>query len=187
MALIDRNGNVNSNTNYRELTGQTTSDGIELDFKSHPLKGWDILAGYSYNYMRYTKTAGNAGSFLEGERLVNNPAHTANATTFYTFQNGNIKDLKLGAGLYYVGERNAGWNTQYALNSQTKELYLNDRLFKVKGFATVDVSAGYTFRKISLIAKLANITNTFNYYIHENYSINPIPPRNFVVTAAYKF
>ncbi|MGE9315130.1 TonB-dependent siderophore receptor [Niabella sp. CJ426] len=187
MALLDRNGNVNSNTNYRELTGQTTSDGVELDFKSHPLKGWDILAGYSYNYMRYTKTAGNTGSFLEGERLVNNPAHTANATTFYTFEKGIIKGLKLGAGVYYVGERNAGWNTQYALDNQTKEQYLNDRLFKVKGFTTVDISAGYTYKKLSLIAKLANIGNTFNYYIHENYSINPIPPRNFVVTAGYKF
>src|SRR5690606_33849037 len=107
--------------------------------------------------------------------------------TFYTFQDGAVKGLKLGAGVYYVGERNAGWNTQYALDEKTKEIYLNDRLFQVKGFATADISAGYTYKKWSLLAKLANITNTFNYYVHENYSINPIPPRSFVATAAFRF
>lgn len=172
-----------ANPEYRELTGQTTSDGIEIDLKSQPIKGWDILAGYSYNNMRYTKTSGKSGSFVEGERLVNSPAHTANATTFYTFQDGAVKGLKLGAGVYYVGERNAGWNTTYSDNNGK----LNDRLFQVKGFATADISAGYTYKKWSLLAKLANITNTFNYYVHENYSINPIPPRSFVATAAFKF
>ncbi|MBO9592062.1 MAG: TonB-dependent receptor [Niabella sp.] len=171
------------NPQARELTGQTTSDGIEVDLKSQPIKGWDILAGYSYNNMRYTKTSGKSGSFVEGQRLVNSPAHTANATTFYTFQDGAVKGLKLGAGIYYVGERNAGWNNDYTDDKGT----IRDRLFKVKGFTTVDVSAGYTYKQWSLMAKMANITNTFNYYIHENYSINPIPPRNFVVTATFKF
>ncbi len=178
-----KNGDpVVGSTTLRELTGQTTSDGIEVDLKSQPIKGWDILAGYSYNNMRYTKTTGKLGSYVVGERLVNNPAHTANATTFYSFRDGAVKGLKLGAGVYYVGKRNAGWNTTYLANGA-----LNDRIFEVKSFTTVDVSAGYTYKKLSLMAKLANITNTFNYYIHENYSINPIPPRNFVVTAALKF
>jgi iron complex outermembrane receptor protein len=26
-----------------------------------------------------------------------------------------------------------------------------------------------------------------NYYVHENYSINPIPPTQFVATLSYKF
>ena len=187
MALFDKDGNVNNNSNIRELSGQTTSDGIEVDFKSQPVKGWNILAGYSYNNMRYTKTSGKVGSYLEGERLVNSPAHTANGTVFYSFQGGAVKGLKLGIGAYYVGRRNAGWNSAYAQNPTTKELYINDRIFSVKGFTTIDISAGYTYQKWSLLAKLANIGNTFSYYVHENYSINPIPPRNFVITAAYKF
>lgn len=187
MALYDKDGNENNNTNIREMSGQNTSDGIEVDLKSRPVKGWNIMAGYSYNNMRYTKTSGKVGSYLEGERLVNSPAHTANGTVFYTFQAGFVKGLKLGVGAYYTGKRNAGWNTVYALNNTTKELYLNDRLFSVKGFTTVDISAGYTYEKWSILAKLANIGNTFSYYVHENYSINPIPPRNFVVTAAYRF
>lgn len=172
-------------TTLRELTGQTTSDGIELDIQAKPISGWDIMAGYSYNNMRYTKTTKRVGSYVEGERLVNSPAHTANATTFYTFQTGNLKGLKFGAGAYYIGNRNAGWNTQYA--GTNANLTLNDRIFEVKGFITLDISAGYTYKKISLLAKFSNITNTYNYYIHENYSVNPIPPRQFMATLNYKF
>ncbi|TXH23304.1 MAG: TonB-dependent receptor [Chitinophagaceae bacterium] len=173
---------VLGNTNLRELTGQTTSDGIEFDLKSQPLKGWDILAGYSFNNMRYTKTTGKQGSYVEGIRLVNNPAHTANATTFYTFQKGGAKGFKMGAGVYYVGKRNAGWSPTYSDNNGA----INNRLFEVGEFVTVDASMGYSYKKLSLMAKLSNITNTFNYYVHENYSINPIPPRSFVITASFK-
>lgn len=174
---------TNGNTTLRELSGQTTSDGIELDIRVYPLKGWDITAGYSLNNMRYTKTSGLIGSYVEGERLVNTPAHTANATTFYSFQTGTVKGLKLGIGIYYIGNRNAGWNNAYVSNTGVK----TDRLFQVEGFTTYDISLGYTYKKWSLMTKLANITDTYNYYIHENYSINPIPPRNFIITAAFKF
>ncbi len=187
MALFDKDGNENNNSNIRELSGQTTSDGIEIDLKGQPVRGWTILAGYSYNKMRYSKTSGKVGSYVEGERLVNNPAHTANATTFFTFPGGVLKGFKLGAGVYYVGKRNAGWNSVYAQNPTTKEIYVNSRVFEVKSFTTLDVSAGYSYRQWSLIAKVANVTNTFSYYVHENYSINPIPPRNFVVTASFRF
>lgn len=37
------------------------------------------------------------------------------------------------------------------------------------------------------LGKLSYITNAFNYYIHENYSVNPIAPRSFMATLAYKF
>ncbi|PZP50379.1 MAG: TonB-dependent siderophore receptor [Pseudopedobacter saltans] len=172
-------------TTLRELTGQTTSDGIEVDLQAKPISGLDIMAGYSYNNMRYTKTSGKVGSYVEGERLVNSPAHTANATTFYTIQTGNVKGLKFGVGAYYIGNRNAGWNSQYA--GTNSNLTINDRLFEVKGFITLDISAGYTYKKVSLLAKISNITNTYNYYVHENYSINPIPPRQFMTTLNYKF
>lgn len=177
------NGKENTDNTIKQLTGQTTSDGIELDIRAFPVKGLDVIGGYSYNNMRYTKTSGKRGSFVEGQRLVNSPAHTANLTAFYNFCNGSLKGLKLGAGYYYVGKRNAGWNDDYTNNAGS----IRKRLFEVGGFSTIDFSAGYTYKKLSLLAKLSNITNTYNYYIHENYSINPIPPRNVVVTVGYKF
>ncbi|HEX5026820.1 MAG TPA: TonB-dependent receptor [Agriterribacter sp.] len=170
----------NNNTSLKELVGETTSDGVELDITGHPAKGLDIMAGYSFNNMRYTETPDTKGSYIEGERLVNTPAHTANASAFYTFNNP-LKGFRIGASIFYVGKRNGGWNNT---QGQTQQY---SRLIPVNGFTTIDISAGYTFKKISLLAKVSNLTNTYNYYVHENYSINPIPPRQFIATVAYRF
>lgn len=180
-APFDINGKANSGSNLKEFAGETTSDGAELDLTGTILPGLNFLAGYSYNFMRFTKTSGEKNSYIVGERLVSNPAHTGNATVFYTFQNGLVKGLKLGASAFYTGKRNGGWNNQVG---QTQKF---SRLIPVGSFTTFDVSAGYTYQKIGFMAKLSNITNELNYYVHENYSINPIPPRMFTTTVSYKF
>lgn len=170
----------NNNTALKELVGQTTSKGVELDITGRFFTRLDLIAGYSYNDMRYTNTPDTKGSYEEGERLVGTPAHTANGSVFYRFD-GKLKGLKIGAGVYYTGDRYAGWNN-------TKGQAQNySRLIFVDGFTTVDISAGYTFKKVSLLAKVSNLTNTYNYYVHENYSINPIPPRQVMATVSYKF
>ena len=96
-ALFDKDGNQNSNTSIKVLSGQTKSDGVELDVAAQPLAGLSILAGYSYNNARYTKTDTTKGSFIEGEKLVNNPTNTANASIFYTINKGGLRGFKLGA------------------------------------------------------------------------------------------
>lgn len=180
-AQFDKNGLPNNNSAFKELSGQTTSDGVELDITANPATGFSLMGGYSFNNMRFTKTPETKGSYVEGERLVNTPAHTANTSVFYTFQRGALKNLKLGAGVFYVGERFGGWNNT---KDQAQDY---SRLIAVNGFTTVDVSAGYSLKKVSLLAKVSNLGNTFNYYVHENYSINPIPPRMFTGTISYKF
>jgi iron complex outermembrane recepter protein len=178
------NGTPNNNSNIKLLSGETTSDGVEVDLAASPLQGLNITAGYSYNYMRYTRTDTTVGSFKTGERLVNNPAHTANGSIFYTFGKGRFEGLKIGATIVYIGDRFAGWNTDV---TKTNPVTYRDRLFEVGGYTTVDLTAGYTFRKISLLAKVSNITNTYNYTVHENYSVNPIPPAQVSATISYRF
>lgn len=179
-AQFKADGSVNNDTNIKELAGQTTSDGIETDITAH-IACFNITAGHSYNNMRFTKTPDSKGSYIEGERLVNTPSHTANASVFYTFSKNALKGLKLGATVVYIGNRFGGWNN----TQQQTQNY--SRLIPVEGFTTIDVSAGYSFRKVSLLAKVSNITNSFNYYVHENYSINPIPPTQVMATVSYKF
>ncbi|MFC4231161.1 TonB-dependent siderophore receptor [Parasediminibacterium paludis] len=181
-ALFSADGiTPNNNANLKALTGQTTSDGVEIDLGVHALKGLDVLAGYSYNFMRYTRTPNTIGSFIEGERLINNPASTANGSVFYTFSEGAVKGLKLGAAAFFTGIRFAGFNNT---KGQTQTYARN---FEVSGFTTVDLSAGYSFKKYAIMTKVSNLTNTFNYYVHENYSVNPIAPTQFVATLLYKF
>jgi iron complex outermembrane receptor protein len=171
----------NNNIALKELAGQTTSNGIELDINAQLVKGLNILAGYSFNNMRYTKTKEAKGNYIEGEKLINTPTHTANTSAFYTFNKGALKGLKLGIAGFYTGDRLGGWN-----NTQGQTQNYN-RLFPVIGFTTFDLSAGHSYKKITLLVKLSNLMNTYNYYVHENYSINPIAPRQIISTLSVKF
>ncbi|WP_460933422.1 TonB-dependent siderophore receptor [Spirosoma humi] len=181
MALFKADGSSNTDANVKEFTGQTTSDGLEVDLTGTLSKNLYFITGYGYNYMRYTKTSQARGSFIEGERLTNNPAHTGNFTLFYTVDRSVLRGLKLGASAFYTGARYGGNNNTYG---QTPEF---SRLIPLTGFATFDLSAGYTYQKISLLTKVSNITNELNYLIHDRYSIMPIPPRQFVATLSYRF
>lgn len=185
-------GAPNGDTNLKEFTGKTASDGIELDITGTIIKGLNFIAGYSYNYMRYTSTSEKRtyidpvskketviSGIVEGERLVGTTKNTANGSLFYTFGNGSLKGLKLGASAFYTGDRNGGRNTNKAGTSSG--------IIPINGFTTFDVSAGYTYRKFTFLGKLSNITDEINYYVHENYSVNPIAPRQFITTLSYKF
>ncbi len=170
----------NNNTSFKELVGQTTSNGVEIDLEARPVRTVYIIAGYSYNDMRYTKTPVAKGNYIEGERLVNIPAHTANASIFYSKATRKNSSLKFGAGIYYIGERIAGWNNTY------EQAQNYSRQIPVKGFVTADFTIGYSFRNISALVKMSNLFNELNYYVHENYSVNPIAPRQIVSTLKVK-
>ncbi|KQS30904.1 TonB-dependent receptor [Dyadobacter sp. Leaf189] len=189
-ALFDQNGNPNTNSSIRELNGQTTSDGFEVDFNGTLSRNFYFLAGYGYNFMRYTNTTGAVGSQVEGERLINNPAHTANGSIFYTFDKA-VKGLKLGASAFYTGQRMGGNNNVVGLDGGLNNTAANQTSYNaqvpLKGFATVDLSAGYSLRGVSLLVKVSNIFNELNYIVHDRYSINPIPPRMFAATLSYRF
>lgn len=183
-AEFDANGNVNTNTNVKALSGETTSKGIEFDITYFPIDDFKVLAGYSYNDMRYTKTTGATGSFIEGDRLVRTPQHTANLSFFYTVPTGMFKNVSIGAIGNYIGDRLGGWN------NQVNPAYPNnvwDREIPVDGYTTIDVSLGYTWNDFTLLCKLSNITNELNYTLHENYSVNPIAPRQILTSLRYKF
>ncbi|WP_432222095.1 hypothetical protein ACRASX_00785 [Flavobacterium sp. TMP13] len=60
------------------------------------------------------------------------------------------------------------------------------QIIAVDNYVTLDVSAGYDWQKFSLLCKLSNSTNELNYTIHENYSANPIAPRQIMAILRYK-
>ncbi|MBA4320131.1 MAG: TonB-dependent siderophore receptor [Flavobacterium sp.] len=186
-AEFKADGSNNTDSNVKVLTGETTSKGIEIDITARPIDGLNIIAGYSYNDMRYTETSGLNGSFIEGDRLVRTPANTANLSFFYTLQSGALKGISLGAIGNYIGERSGGWNDQIVINTTTGAKTINDRDIPLEGYTTIDLSAGYSWKKLSILCKLSNISNELNYTVHENYSINPIAPRLVMTSIKYKF
>ncbi len=181
-ALFLANGSDNRDNNIKELTGETTSKGIEVDITSKPINGFNILAGYSYNDMRYTGVNGNTvnGNKL-GDRLRYNPAHTANANVFYGFdKESKLNGFYVGAGAFYIGNRLAGRNPT---NSPTN----TNKLIPLPDYVMADVNAGFATTAFAVRVKISNLFNQLSYNAHDDNSINPIAPRQFVTTLSYKF
>jgi iron complex outermembrane receptor protein len=183
-AEFKADGSNNTDSTIKTLSGETKSKGVEVDITARPIEGLSIIAGYSYNDMRYTKTSGLNGSFIEGDRLVRTPANTANLSFFYIVPTGKLKGITFGAIGNYIGDRFGGWNDQY---DSTKPNGINDRDIPLEGYTTIDASLGYNWKKFSILCKVSNITNELNYTVHENYSVNPIAPRQVMTSLKYKF
>ncbi|OXB22529.1 TonB-dependent siderophore receptor [Flavobacterium tructae] len=188
----------NVNSNIKVLGGATKSKGVEIDVTATPIEGLNIIAGYSYNDMRYTKTSGTSGSFVAGDQVVRTPKNTANLSFFYKVPEGMFKGVSFGAIANYIGNRLGGWNDDYLwtavkptpTNPKPNPAYIvtiRDRDIPIEGYTTIDASVGYEWRKFSVLCKLSNITNELNYTVHENYSINPIAPRQILTSLKYKF
>lgn len=169
------NGNIN--TNIKELAGEVTSQGVEIDLKSKPFLGFSLMAGYSYNETKYTKS----NIYIEGSLLKYNPNHTANASIYYTFSNTKLKGLNLGLIAMYFGERQAGRSTRLTV---ANDAY---KLIPINAYTQIDASAGYNFTKFSIRAKVSNLLNELSYNVHDDNSVNPIAPRMASVTVAYKW
>ncbi|KAF2331638.1 TonB-dependent siderophore receptor [Flavobacterium nitrogenifigens] len=184
MAPYKADGSENNDSSIKLLSGETKSKGVEVDVTARPVEGLNIIAGYSYNDMRYTKTSGLNGSFIEGDRVARTPSNTANLSFFYTLQEGFFKGVSVGAIGNYIGDRIGGWNNQYDSKKPDGIWY---REIPLEGYVTIDASVGYTWRKFSILCKLSNITNELNYTVHENYSVNPIAPRQVMTSLRYKF
>lgn len=170
--------------NLKEFVGKMRSRGVELDITGNPTTNLSIIGGISYNNSVYLDTPEKVG-YVENQRLVRTPATTANLSLFYTFTQG-FKGLKIGASAYYIGDRLAGWNdTKTGANSLAARNGVS-RAFELKDYTTVSFSAGYEWKKFMIQAKVGNLFDVENYNVHENYSVNPITPRNYYFTLTYR-
>lgn len=178
---VDNTGSVQTpDTSLKEFAGKMRSRGVEVDITGNPNENLSIIGGFSYNNSVYLDTPEKG--FVEKQRLVRTPATTANASVFYKFTK-YVPGLKAGIGVYYIGDRIAGWNDSKSTNITRKEV---SRSFELKDYTTVSLSLGYDWKKFSLQGKVGNLFDVVNYNVHENYSVNPITPRNYYFTLTYR-
>ena len=168
--------NGNTNSNIKDMAGQVTSKGIEVDITTKPVNGFNFMAGYSYNDSRYTQS----NLYTVGSRLQYQPGNTANASVYYTFSKKALKGFNVGIVALYVGNMYAGRETRVYITND------NRQLIALPNFVQTDVSAGYSFNKVSVRVKLTNVLNVLSYYAHEDGSINPIAPRELAATISCK-
>lgn len=169
--------NGNTNSNIKELAGEVTSKGVEVDVMTKSFHGVVLVAGYSFNETRYTKS----NTFIVGSLLRYNPNHTANASIYYSVTRSCLSGLNFGVSYLYFGERAAGRSTRLTVaNDQFKLIMIPD-------YHLFDASVGYTKQNITLRLKVSNVFDALSYNVHDDNSVNPIAPRQFAVTVSYKF
>lgn len=170
--------NGNTNSNIKELAGEVTSKGVEVDITAKPIKGLNIIAGYSFNETKYTES----NTYIVGSFLRYNPNHTANLSMYYTYEKPNkLNGINGGFSILYFGDRYAGRSTRVQVVNDTY------KIFKLPAYLQLDASLGYALDKFSIRFKVSNILDELSYNVHDDNSVNPIAPRTFTTTVGFKF
>ena len=98
------------------ITGEQRSQGVELDVTAEPVDGWDLISSWAYTDAQVTEDT----TLPVGNQLLNVPHHQASFWTNYRFQAGALKGFGVGAGVFYVGEREAQLPNTYNVPEYTR-------------------------------------------------------------------
>lgn len=182
-SVLNTAGNA---TGYYGLAGDLSRKGVEVELIGRILPNLQVMTGWAYVDAQYH----DSPAYVEGSAPLNTPKHTANGWLNYKFNEGILRGLDLGAGIYYVGERPVDDFTQKTYHNG-HELAVEPGLkpFMMKEYTTVDTQVGYQFKKgLGLRVFFNNIFDAVGYssYFRGGY-IDQIQPRNFAVQVNYKF
>lgn len=168
-------------TGYYGLAGDLKRTGIETELTGRILDNLQVLLGYAYLDARYQ----NSPAYVDGSAPSNAPKHTANAWIQYRVKEGVLRNLTLGAGVYYVGDRPVNEYTQKVVIHNTTP---GVKPFDMPAYTTINAQLGYTYEKITARVLFNNITDAIGYnsYYRGGF-INRIDPRNFALALSYRF
>jgi iron complex outermembrane receptor protein len=155
--------------NITVQNGTQLSKGFEFEVMASPIEGLHMLAGYSYNDSKLTKSS----AALEGRRPASaGPANLANAWISYTLMNGKAKGLGFGAGGNYVGKHLTSNSSATGIFTLPSYTLLNGTLF-------------YEARSYRLGVKIDNATNEL-YFVGQGV-LSPQMPRSLTANVTIKF
>ena len=152
--------------------GADRSRGFEIDVTGYIMQNWQVYASYSYIDARIIN---DAKVNLIGLRKENTPQNSANLWTRYNFKETSLlKDLGIGFGVQHQSSR-IPWFT---------------RDFEVPAFTVFDAAIYYNpvRSNIQLALNAGNLFDKTYWLGAQNYTrLFPAAPRNFMLTATYKF
>ena len=152
-------------------TGEQRSRGIEFDLAGEITPAWKLIASYAF-----TDAEIRSDTFLPvGDGLSNVPHHSGSLWSTYQLQDGALKGFGFGAGLYYIGEREANVpNT-----------------FMLPGYWRTDATLFYEHKDWKFQLNFLNVFDKHYYSGGEagtfNYTLNPSQPFSVQASITYKF
>ncbi len=178
MPVYDENWNE---TGYYTKGGNDERKGLEVELTGRILKNLELIAGYAYIDAKYKEHA----SYYYNSAPLNTPKHTANFWANYRFDNGLLKGLSLGAGVFYIGERP---NNDWARTYTHEGIVPGQRPFEMEAYANVNLQASYLFTEnLGLRLLVNNVFDEIGYNAYRTSYINQTAPRNFAGIVTYKF
>ncbi|BAY91141.1 MULTISPECIES: TonB-dependent siderophore receptor [unclassified Tolypothrix] len=154
------------NPDFTIAAGEVKSRGFEIDIAGEILPGWNVIASYSHNDAYVTAD----NSLTVGDRLVNAPRNSASLWTTYQIQNGNLKGLGFGGGLFFVGDREATLPNSITIPS----------------FVRTDAAIFYRRDNYQIGLNFKNLFDT-RYYDSAGFLLSPGAPFTVVGTFSIKF
>jgi iron complex outermembrane receptor protein len=161
VATVDAN-----NTDFSIAAGEVKSRGIEFDVVGEILPGWNVIASAYINDAFVSED----NSLPVGDRLVNAPRHGASLWTTYEIQTGNLKGLGFGAGIFFVGDRDA-------------EL---PNTFEIPSYVRADAAIYYKRDRWKVGLNFKNLTST-QYYESQGFYLRPGAPFSILGTVSVNF
>ncbi|MDR6513655.1 TonB-dependent siderophore receptor [Chryseobacterium camelliae] len=152
--------------------GADRSRGFEAEITGYILPQWHIYAGYSYIDAKILQ---DADPGLVGARKENTSKNSVNLWSRYNFSSVPIlKNFGIGAGFLYQSPK-IPWFT---------------RSFELPAYATLDAAVYYApvQSSVQVALNINNLTNATYWIGAQNYlRLFPGAPRNYLITATYKF
>ncbi|MDO8902527.1 MAG: TonB-dependent siderophore receptor [Phenylobacterium sp.] len=156
-----------TNPMFRVQTGEQRSRGVELDVSGELTPGWDLIASASWIDAEVSKD----NRIAVGSKLPGAAEWSASVWTKYEFLEGPLTGWAVGAGAYYVDDRQAALpNNAWTLPSYTR----------------VDVMAAYDFGDVELQLNIRNLGDEKIYDLTGT-TILPQEPRAATLRATYSF
>jgi iron complex outermembrane receptor protein len=161
VATVDAN-----NTDFSIAAGEVKSRGVEFDVVGEILPGWNVIASAFVN----DAFVNQDNSLPVGDRLVNAPSQGASLWTTYEIQRGSLKGLGFGAGVFFVGDREA-------------EL---PNTFEIPSYVRADAAIYYKRDRWKVGLNFKNLTST-QYYESQGYYLRPGAPFSVLGSVSVTF
>ncbi len=156
-----------NNTDFSIAVGEVKSRGIELDVAGEILPGWKIIAS---GYLNDAFVSKDNDPTIRGQRLQNTAYHGATLWTTYEIQQGSLKGLQFGGGIFFVGSRIANQSDPLTLPS----------------YLRTDAAISYKRGNWRAAVNFKNIFN-LQYYDTNGYFLVPQAPLTVLGTISVQF
>jgi iron complex outermembrane receptor protein len=156
--------------NYYVQDGENYSKGVEFSLITAPLPGLNVIAGYSYNDSKITKT--DSEDYIGRRPESAGAQHMGNLWISYRLREGALQGLGFAVG--------GNYSSEYAILDRA-----TTGTFKLPSYTLLNAALSYNTDAFRIAFKLDNLTDK-EYYTGWS-TINPQKPRSFTTSISFRF